>query len=149
MSNTDNVVLALTIVLFINLLLFLGQYSAIELNENSPRVFDPEGTLLCDLDVNKCATWGNYTMDDVDPTTRLPSADPSVSEGGGNWFMDIFVNIKSWFTETTGLDFLSNIISAPAFFLETIGLPNVIAWSIGSLWHLIGIFLIISYFWGR
>jgi len=149
MTNTNNVTLSLTIVLFINLLLFLGQYSAIELNVNSPRVFDPNGTLLCSMDKDKCENWGTYTLDDEDPTTRLPSTDPSVTEGGGNWFMDIFVNIKSWFTETTGLDFLSSILSAPANFLETIGLPNVISWSLGALWHLIGVFLIISFLWGR
>jgi len=148
MTNSSNLTLALLIVLSINIFLFLGQYSTLQLNPMADNVYDVKGSLICSFEDSNCQNT-TYTLDDSDPTTRLAPNDPSVTETTGNIFVDVFSNIKSWFLDSTGLNFLINLLSAPKSFLVTIGMPDVFAFAISALWYGLTLFLILAFWWGR
>lgn len=150
MTNTDNLTMALGIVLAINLMLFLGQHALNNINPSSGiNLMNPEGSTLCQFDANECKD-GNYTIASTDPTTYLPSSSTSVSTSTqGNEFTDAFTSIKDWFIQKTGIGYILGLVSAPANFLQAIGLPDAFSWAIGALWYGLTLFLLIAFLWGR
>lgn len=149
MPNTDNITYMLLVTLCVTALFFLAQFTILQVNPSAPLQYDAQGSILCQLDANKCLNTGNYSLTDSDPATMLAPDDPSVTQTGGNPFVDVFSNIKSWFLDKTGLGFLVNLISAPKAFLQAIGLPSTYAFALASLWYGLLIFLILAFMWGR
>lgn len=137
-----NNTLALVIVMSINVMLFLGQAAALELNPDGTQYYNNEGTLLNSF------RGGNYTLPN-NPDELLPSGESSVNPETGNIFTDTFSATRSWLLETTGLGYLINLLGAPAQFLYSIGLPAAFSWAIGALWYGITLFILVSWIIGR
>lgn len=142
----------LIIVLCINLVLFLGQAAVSSVSADvggSGTFYTPQGSLLCKFDANGCNnSTSSVLKDQTHPETNLPSAQP-VTAGDGSLFTDMFSSISSWFTKTLGLDYLTNILSAPMNLLGVLGLPQTVVWALGALWYAFSLFIIIAFFWGR
>jgi hypothetical protein len=137
-----NITTGLVIVLAINVMLFLGQAAATDLNPTGTNIYDGSGSLISDFE------GGNYTMPS-DPASFLPSGESSVNPETGNIFTDTFSTSRSWMLEKTGLSYLLNMLSAPAQFMYSIGLPAQFSWAIGSIWYAITLFLIAAFILGR
>lgn len=142
---------ALIIVLSVNLILFLGQAAIADL---SPRVggtgqafYNSEGSLICKFDANAC-TGSSHVLDDSDPASRLPSSE-AIEAGDGSLFTDMFNSIKSFFTDTLGLGYLTDLLAAPKNFLAIFGLPEAFSWGISALWYGFSLLVIVAFFWGR
>lgn len=143
----SNLTTALTFVMILNVLMWFGQVSMLELNEDGTVYFNCEGTMLEMFDKNNCN--GTYELDDSETVSDLPTAEEDISATTGNIFTDMFSSIKDWFNDVTGLNYLYAILKAPYNLLKAIGLPNEIVFGLGALWYAITFFLIIAFFWGR
>ena len=143
MSNTT---FALVFVLCVNVILFLAQAAIDDINPGGD-FYNCEGSLLSKFDAGNCSG-STHTLADGSPISLLPSAEP-IEAGDGGLFTDIFGSIKTFFTDTLGLGYLSDMISAPKRFLSVMGLPDAFAFAIAALWYGITLFLIVSFFWGR
>jgi len=139
---------ALIMVMAINVMLFLGQIAVLEMNDVGSIVYNCEGSLLSEFEQNSCAG-GNYTLNDVDPTTGLPTVEGSVSPTTGATYTDSFTGIKGWLIDRTGLSYLVNVLSAPSNLLKAIGLPAAFSFAIGTLWYGVTLFLFIAFMFGR
>lgn len=144
-----NLLLSLTIVMGINVMMFLGQVAVLELNPAAPVFFNFKGSMLGEFDVNKGNTAGNYSLDDSDPASRIPSATASVNPSSGNIFTDMFASIKNWLLQSTGVNYLLAILSAPYNFLKSIGLPNAFTFAVGTLWYAVSLLLLVLFVTGR
>lgn len=147
----DTLFLALSIVVSINVVLFIGQASLIELapevNVPSGTFYDARGSLLCAVDSNNCNESSSYVLNSTEPTQNLP--DTTVIESGdGNFFTDMFSSIKTYFSNSP-LGYLMDIVSAPYTFLSIMGLPPAITFALGGLWYLITFMLLLAFLWGR
>jgi hypothetical protein len=147
----DYLVFALTIVLSINAMLFLGQASieniATEIGSPSATFYDPSGSLICGIDGANCAE-EVYVIDGTNPTELYPGHEP-IESGDGNFFTDMFASVKRFFSDTLGLGYVMNILQAPKTFLDLTGLPNEVSFALAAMWYLLTFFLILAFFWGR
>lgn len=139
---------AFTVVMAINVMLFLGQIAVLETNTEAPIFHDCQGSLLGSFETGNCSA-GNYILDDSDPTSRLASGETSISPETGNIFTDAFTALKSWFLESTGLSYLVQILSAPYNFLKALMLPEAFVFAVGTLWYGVTLLLIILVLIGR
>jgi hypothetical protein len=141
----------LIIVLSVNVILFLGQSAIADLQpqvgENGQEFYNAQGSLLCKFDTNGCTGVTN-SLSDSDPGAYLPSSEP-ISAGDGSVFTDMFSSIKQFFTETLGLGYLTDLLSAPKNFLGFLGVPAAFAWAVSALWYGFSLLIIIAFFWGR
>jgi hypothetical protein len=133
----------LLVVLVIDVILFISQTAVYDINPDGPEYFHVNGSLLAnakDGDALKVRT--------VDAET-LPSGTASVDTESTNEFTDLFNSVKKWFTELPGVSHLLGIVNAVPNALDGSGLPQELSFSIGALWYILTVFLIISYMWGR
>jgi len=144
MGNTQT---ALVFVVFLNLLMWLSQVAMIDINPTSTQFYNCNGTIFKEFDKNKCS--GTPILDDSGYASSLPYADEDISPETGNIFTDMFSSIKSWFAEATGLSYVGSILKAPVNFLNMMHLPSEISFGLGTLWYILSLFVVISYFWGR
>lgn len=142
-----NLTVALMFVLILNVFMFLGQASILELNPGAGTFFTNEGQLLDEFDKNSGT--GEPVLDTDGTYSNLPSGEGDVSPTTGNFFTDVFKSTKSWLGKKTGLAYLFGIVSAPYNLLKAIGLPNSFTFAIGSLWYGITFFLIVAFIIGR
>jgi len=133
---------ALVIVLSINVMLFLGQAASISLNPSGVSYYNSTGSLLSDFDD------GGYILPS-DPQALLPSGESSVDPETGNIYTDTFAASRSWILDSTGLGYLVNMLSAPAQFLYSIGLPAAFSWAVGGLWYAVTLFVLVAFILGR
>jgi hypothetical protein len=79
---------------------------------------------------------------------ELPSSEGTVTTGD-NPFTDLFLTISKWFkTAGQGLAFLFNMVNAVPNFLQSMGLSGVVLFTLGVMWHLFAVFLIIMFWRG-
>jgi len=133
----------LIIMLTIQAMLMLGQASVLELNPAASIFYDGDGTMLESFDE------GNYTLTTADPLADLPGGSDGVGETDGNIFTDIFQTVKNWVLDTTGAQYVLDLLSAPTTLLNTIGLPAIFAFALGAIWYGTMLFYIISWIFGR
>jgi hypothetical protein len=138
------ITVALLFVLMINVLLVMAQTSVNYIAEDeglsAPQFFVYDNSLLSQVDA------GNYT---VTGNVSLGNTGGQVEVDSGNVFTDTFTALKNWVSETTGFNYLVGIVKAMPTFLSIIGLPQEIAYSLGALWHIFTLFLVISWIGGR
>lgn len=143
-----NITQALVIVMSINIMLFLGQVSVLELNPEGDLFFNCTNTLIGDLEESNCQ--GNtYALTDTDPVTGLPRTESDVNAETGNIFTDTFNAAKDWLTGITGLDYVVAMVTAPKNFLMSIGAPPAFSFAVGVLWYSITFFLLVAWLLGR
>lgn len=144
MTTGNSVGGILLIVLAIDMFLMLGQIAVADINPDF-QFYNSTGNLIGTE--NK----GNYELAEVtDLNSLLPTTTQSVTgDTDSGIFTEVFTNIKNWFLNTTGLSYLIMFINAVPNFLKAIGLPPILSFSLGALYHIITIFLAVSYIWGR
>lgn len=131
-------ILALAIILSINVFLFLGNYAIYDITGNNTLI-NYNDDLIGKFNV------GNTTnpMLNEDVTSKIPSGQGSISPETGNLFTDTWATLTSWFTQTTGLNYLYGIVNAVPLFLKRF-LNPVLAYAIGFFWHALTIYIIIN-----
>lgn len=145
MAELGNV---LAVVLAVNAMLFLGQIAALEMNPDGPQFYNCEGSILGSFEASDCVG-GVYVLNDADPASQLPSQGGEITVDSGNVFTDTFSAAVSWFTESTGLNYLYNILAAPSNFLKALGLPSEFAFAIGAMWYGFTLLTIVAFALGR
>ena len=143
-----NLTIALVFVMTLNVLMFMSQVAILDLNpEASPYFWTNKGTMLENFD--KTGGSGDAVLNTDLVTEDLPAGDGSVSPTTGNIFTDVFNSIKGWFGRSTGLAYITGIVSAPYNVLKSMNLPNEFVFAMGTLWYGITFFLVVAFFWGR
>lgn len=147
----DYLPLLLIIVLSTNAMLFIGQSSITHLSDDmnisQTQFYNLEGTILCDVDQSNCQA-STYVLNDTDPTSFLPENAP-IESGDGGFFTDMFGSIRNYITDSLGLGYVINILSAPNTFMLMMGLPNEFSYPITALWYLFSLFIFLAFLWGR
>ncbi len=144
----SNLTTAFVIVLFVNVMLFLGQITILELNPDGTVFYSCEGGILGEFEKNDC-TGETLELDDSRSASILPTGEGSISPTTGNVFTDIFGAAKDWITTTTGLKYLATVLSAPYNFLQAAKLPQAFVFAVGTLWYALTLFLLIAFILGR
>lgn len=139
---------AFTVVMCINVMLFLGQVAALQVNADAPKFHDCQGSLLGSFEAGNCSA-GTYVLDDSNPTARLASGETSISPDTGNIFTDAFTALKNWFLESTGFSYIVQMLSAPYNFLKALQLPPAFVFAVGTMWYGVTLLLIILVLIGR
>ena len=138
-----NLITALTIVLSINVILWMSQIAILEINPTGTQYFNYEGSMISDYD-----STGNYTLNTQNPAQLLPKTDSSVGETIVNFFLDPFASLKAWFLDITGINYIVKVLSAPMNFIKIVA-PQEIAYALGALWYGITLILFILVITGR
>jgi hypothetical protein len=134
---------ALAIILAIDMMFFLGQAAILNINPDAPTsIFTKSDSLIKSFDIGD-----NYTLNE-DVVSELPSSINTVSTSGGNIFTDTWNAVKNWFLESTGIKFLLDIVNALPNFIKACGAPIEVSFAIGAFWHILTLFLVISYLKG-
>jgi hypothetical protein len=143
-----NITGALLIVLSVNVILFLAQAGMTDINPTGTKFFNCSGTIISEFDTGNCQ--GElYLINSDYASNNLPEGEESVSPETGNFFTDIFNTAKNWILGVSGVTYLINIVSAPASFLASLGLPSAFVFAIGSLWYGLTFFLVIAWILGK
>lgn len=144
-----NISIGLAFVMFVNVLLFLGQATVIALNDETPiEYWHYDGTLLEMYDSNNDPN--NPLLDTSNVESNFPQGEGTIQINDGNIFTDLFSSIKTWIEDNTGLTYAKAIVSAPYNALIGISfLPQPFIFAVGTLWYITTVFLIIGFFWGR
>lgn len=139
-----NITTALIIILCVDAILFLGQTAITKINPGSaPQFLNFQGSLISRADV------GNYTIDQSINGTKLPAGEGSISPTTGNIFVDGFTALKNWFLESSGIGYLFAILGGPVTYLSYLNAPQEFIFSVGAIWYLMTLFLIVAFFVGR
>jgi hypothetical protein len=129
----------LVFVLLMNVFMFLSQTAIEKVSTGGTTFFTYNGSWIQTGDTGKFV---------LNETIELP-ASQNIAEGSGNFFTDTWATLKNWFIDTIpGARFLERMVNSPSNFLKTAGLPAEISFALGWLWHIIGVFLIISFIRG-
>jgi len=143
-----NITSALLIVLGINVIMFLAQTAILDLDSEGTSFYNCEGSIIAGFDKNNCTT-SLYVLNDDDPKSVLPTGAKSVDPDTGNIFTDAFTGVKTWLLDSTGISYLTNMLSAPTNILKAIGVPSAFSFAIGALWYGITLFLLVAFLFGR
>jgi len=141
-----NLTIAFTFVMVMNVLMFVAQASVLNLDPNSTVFYNEEGQLMSEFDA------GNNTLatDDSFVKENLPGGSGTVTtDTDSNWVTDTVNAIKNWFSETLGLKYITQVLSAPYLMLEAMHLPQEIAFALGSLWYGITFFVGVAFILNR
>ena len=139
-----NMTIAFTFVMLLNVLMWFGQVSAIEINPSGTNYYNDDDSLMCEF--GDCTT---HIMDEDSIADKLPTGEGSVSPTTGNLFTDIFSSITGWIGEKLGLNYIKSIISAPYKLLLAMNLPQAFAFGIGVLWYGITLIVVLAFIFGR
>lgn len=134
---------SLIIVLSINLMLVLGQFSAIHVNPTfAGSLVDCKNSPLGQF--GNCSSGSSFNID-TSKTDFIPTSQTSVDATTGSVFTDLWNTVKGFFLNTLGLKYVVAIVSAPASFLKGIGVDHDFASLVGGMWWIINAILVISY----
>lgn len=140
-----NLTVSAVFVICLNVIMWLGQASALAINPAGPVYFTAEGSILeqSTLDPNGVVD-SNAFLDE------LPSSQSSINVNDEtNIFTDIFNNILDWVKSTPGIKYIYSILAAPYNILKIMNLPNQFVWAIGTFWYLASLFIVLAFLWGR
>jgi len=141
----SNIVIGLTFVIFLNVLIFLASAAVDDMNPGS-RFYNVEGSPLDTI------AGGDYDNPVIDPnkiSEALPEGEGSIAPDTGNFFTDTFGSIKKWITGLPGINYVYGMVMAPYNMLKLTNLPAPFVFAIGGLWHLLTLFLVVAFFWGK
>jgi len=144
MSNTDNLTMALLLVLSLNVVMFFVSQGLVEAGATDP--FADSDNML-----NKFSN-GNLTNPSIPtnltnylPDTQAVGIDPE----DNNVYTDVFTSIRSWFLDKTGIGWVLGIMDAPKVILVAIGLSASMAWALTALWYGMTLLFIVAFIVGR
>jgi len=136
-----NLTTSLVVVLMINAFLIMGQSAITSINPQASNFLTGSKTPLYSFSQNG-------TLNESNINDKLPQTDSSVSVTTGNIFTDTWNAVKNWFLQSTGINYVLGILSAPYNFLKAIMLPNEFVLILGSLWYMLTLYLIINFLKG-
>jgi hypothetical protein len=137
----DSLEFAVLTVICINLMLVLGQISAMTVNPGfAGSVVDCANSPLGQY--GSC-NGTKYNIDTGAPS--LPTSSTSVDATTGSVFTDIYNTIKGFFADTLGLKYVVGVVGAPTSFMKGIGIDPTFASLVGAVWWIISVLLIVSY----
>lgn len=139
---------ALAIVLGVNIMLWLGQVAVLNLNPAGPVFYDCKDSMIGGFEAQNCQST-QYVLNDADPNSKLPTSTGTITTSNGQIYTDPFSAISNWFSQSTGIKYIYNILSAPANFLKAIGVPTEFSFAIGVFWYAYSLFIIVAFFFGR
>jgi len=134
--------IALATMMLINIFLFLFQtgvnYIATDELIQAPVFNNYNNSILKQYDS------GNFVLNQSDVASVLPDTASSVSTTSTLFYP--FQFMLNWIKSITGgLSYLLNLVSAVPNFLSAMGLPTEISFAFGALWHIITLFLFITW----
>lgn len=140
-----NLLNALVFVMTLNVLMWLSQVAALDIN--------PQGAVFYNCNGSLMEGFGSKCSDGVvntDVKAMLPSAQAgNVGVTVGQYFTDIFNSISGWLKSIPGLNYIYEIAAAPYNILKAFNLPNEFVFAIGTFWYGISVFLIVAFMWWR
>lgn len=139
-----NLTIAATFVMILNILMWLGQVAALDINPEGSVYYTPENEVICQF--GDC---DSYTLNTSAINQQLPSGEGSISPTTGNIFTDIFSSIKDWLGDKLGLNYIKAILSAPYNILKSMNLPIEFVYAVGTLWYAITSIIVVAFIWGR
>jgi hypothetical protein len=81
--------------------------------------------------------------------SKVGGTSSGVFSGVADWFVDVFATISGWLVGVgQGFLYLVNFINSVPNFLSAIGLPGVVVFGFGFLWHTLSIFLVVMFLRG-
>lgn len=139
-----NMTVAATFIFILNIMMWLTQVSALDMNPEGAVFYSPDNEIICQ--VGDCSS---YTLNTSAINQQLPSAEGSISPTTGNLFTDTFSSIKDWLGDKLGLNYARSILSAPYQILQSMGLPLEFVYAIGTLWYGMSLIILVAFIWGR
>ena len=136
-----NLTTAAVFIIIVNGLMMMSQAAMMDMNPDGTVFYHCEGSIL--NKVGDCST-----LNEVDASAILPSTEPSISPTTGNIFTDTWTAVKGWLLGTLGLGYVLAILTAPYNWLKVLGLPAKFVYTIGSMWMLISIFVVVAWLKG-
>jgi hypothetical protein len=143
-----NLGVTLAIVLGVNIMLWLGQVAVLDLNPAGPAFYNCEDSMIGAFEAQNCQST-EYVLNDANPNSQLPTGTGTITTSEGNIFTDTFSIISSWFSQSTGVKYVYNIVAAPSNFLKAIGVPSEFAFAVGAFWYGFTFFIIVAFIMGR
>ena len=137
----DTLEFSVLTVICINLMLILGQFSAVHVNPNF------NGSLV-NCGTSPLGQFGNCTGNSYDFNTgnpQLPTTSASVDASTGSVFTDLWNTVKGWFSDTLGLKYVTAVVSAPSSFLKGMGIDSDFSNLVGGVWWVFTVLLIVTY----
>jgi len=136
-----NAKLMLLFVLCIDVVFLLRRYAMVD--DGGGGFYGYDGRIESQADSGA----GTYVVAQAN-ASDLPSSTEAVDpEATTGFFTDIFRSTKNWLLEFTGAYEVWDTINAVPNFLNSIGLPTLVSFTLGGLWHIFGIFTLISFLW--
>lgn len=135
------ITISLVFVLLLNGLFFWSQLAVNDINPNGPQFFNYNGSDIQQYDQ------GGYSLP-TDPTTALPTTVASISATTGNVFTDPWTTIQGWFLSVPGVKYLIAIVNTLPNYLKALGLPVEFAYTVGYMWYVFSIFIVIMFIRG-
>ena len=144
---TTSILLMLVIMLSMNVGLTFTQSAVDSLNvTNTPTVLNASNSPLSNYYSGSSLSTGVSVLNE----SYIPSDDVTADTDDGNIFTDTYVALKNWVgTGLSSLGFLANLLTQPAGFLKTIGVPYAICLAIQIIWSMMFIILITAWIMGR
>lgn len=145
--NMGNMVYATIFVISLNVLMWFTQIAMYDINPEGPVMYTLNGSPIGATIQEQ----GNLSILKNDVTEDLPSSAGTVVTTDSNTgvFTDIFNNILGWMKTAPGIKYAYGVISAPYNILKALNLPNEFVVGIGTLWYLVTLLVLVSFFWGR
>lgn len=132
----------LVFILLIDAILFLGGTAVAEIS--GANFYGLENTLIQEADA------GDGTMIVKEAgESDIPGATSGVDPETGGFFTDLFRSARNWLLSTTGVAYVIGFINALPNFLAVIGLPQAVVFTLGAIWHIMGVFALANFLWGK
>jgi hypothetical protein len=141
----DNLTIATTFVVFLNILMWFCQVAMLNINPSGPTMYSEQGTIIGET----ISGAGNGSVVNNDIIADLPTSAGTVQTGDTGFFTDIFNNILGWMKSTPGIRHIYGIVSAPYNVLNALGLPREACVGLGALWYLVSLTIVLAFIWGR
>ncbi|MCA1800044.1 MAG: hypothetical protein LC650_01975 [Actinobacteria bacterium] len=134
----------LFIMLGIDIMLFGVSYAVADLNP-AMDFYGYDGSIAKVADTSS----GAYETRAV-TGADIPGGPDTVDPETGGFFTDITRSVRNWlFDNIPGAKTAVMVINAVPSFLSAVGAPQVFVYIVGAFWHIAGLFMLISFVWGR
>jgi hypothetical protein len=141
-----NLTIATIFIVMANVLMFMVGVAMADVNPNGTMCQSKEGSIIQESIYSST----NYSVVKNNVLGDLPKQQnsPVSSEGTTITFTDVFNSVVGWFTEKTGLKYAYDVVAAPYNILNCMGLPTDFIAAVGTLWYVVSLLILVSYFWG-
>ena len=137
---------AFLFILLLDSFFFLAQQGAISVSADigeNVSFFDYNSSMIKSVDTGGYALSSNYS-------NELPSVTQSVSTDNSvqSYLTERWNSLRSWVLDSTPAGYVYKIVNAFPRFLVFMGTPDYLVFTLGALWHLFTIVMIILLFTG-